>query len=154
QGDLPQTAAELSAALVPLLGETGAEFAFYVGFLAVPITSTVVMCIACAIGVHEAFGWKPDVRSWRWKLAILAPQIGLFGAFFPSPLMLIIVIAAVLSLTNNIVGWTFYLMLNDKDVLGEDRAKSRLWNIGILVQVTLLNGVAITYVFNRLGMWG
>lgn len=153
-GSLPTTAADLSAALVPLLGETYGKLAFLVGFLAVPITSSIVLGIACAIGLHEAFGWKPDPQSWRWRLSVLAPQLGVLGAFFPSPLYLIIVIAAVLSLTNNIIGWTFYLMLNDKEVLGDSRVKSRVWNTGVLVQVTLLNCVAITYVFNRLGWWG
>ncbi|MEM7729241.1 MAG: divalent metal cation transporter [Pseudomonadota bacterium] len=153
-GETPETATQLSAALAPLLGETVAQLAFLIGFLAVPITSSVALGLISAIGLHEALGWKPDVRSWRWKLAVLAPQIGLFGAFMPSPLWLIIIIAAFLSLTNNIVGWTFYLMANDRKVLGESRIKSRVWNLGILVQVTLLNSVAIIWVFNRLELWG
>jgi len=153
-GDLPTTAVQLSAALVPLLGETGAKYAFLLGFLAVPITTTVGMSIACAIGMHEAFGWQPDVRSWRWKACILLPQVALFAAWLPSPVLLIIVIAALLSLSNNVVGWSFYLMLNDKGVLGSDCPRSYLWNLGVLVQITLLNCVAIMWVFNRLGLWG
>jgi len=153
-GDLPQTAAQLSQALVPLLGERLAVLAFLVGLLAVPITTTVGMSIACAVGMHEAFGWKPDVRSWRWKACILLPQIALLGAFLPNPIGLIIVIAALLSLTNNIVGWSFYLLFNDRKVMGHQRSKSYFWNLGILVQVTLLNAVAIMWVLNRLGLWG
>lgn len=153
-GDIPSTAAELSRALMPLLGETGAKIAFMVGFLAVPITTSVIMCIACAIGMHEALGWKPDVRSWRWKICLLMPQIALLGAWLPSPVLIIIVIAAFLSLTNNIVGWSFYLLLNDSKVLGENRSKSWAWNAGILLQITLLNCVAIMWVFNRMGLWG
>ena len=153
-GDLPTTAMELSKALIPLLGETGAKFAFMIGFLAVPITTTVAMSIACAIGMHEAFGWRPDVRSWRWKFCILVPQIALLGAWLPSPILLIIIIAAFLSLTNNIVGWSFFLLLNDPEVMKENRSKSWIWNVGILLQITLLNCVAIMWVFNRLGYWG
>ncbi len=153
-GDLPTTAIALSKALIPLLGETGAKYAFMIGFLAVPITTTVAMSIACAIGMHEAFGWRPDVRSWRWMACILLPQIALLGAWLPSPVLLIIVIAAFLSLTNNIVGWSFFLLLNDPKVMGKNRSKSYIWNIGILLQITLLNSVAIMWVFNRLGYWG
>ncbi|MGD9347472.1 MAG: hypothetical protein PVH84_16520, partial [Candidatus Aminicenantes bacterium] len=58
-----------------------------------------------------------------------------------------------LSLTNNIVGWSFYLLFNDRRVLRGDRNKSYLWNLGILFQITLLNCIAIIYVFNRLGIW-
>ena len=152
-GEVPTSAPELARALVPLLGEKGAQYAFMIGFLIVPVTSTIAMCIGSAIGIHEAFGWKPDVHSWRWKICLLLPQIGFLAAWYPSPVTLIIIIAAALSLTNNIVGWSLYMMLNDKKLLGESRSKSRLWNVGVMVQVTLLNCVAITYVFNRLGWW-
>jgi manganese transport protein len=153
-GSVPSTAIELSRALVPLLGETGAQYAFLIGFLAVPVTSTVGLCLISALAVHEIFDWDPDVRTWRWKLALLAPQIGFLAAWYASPVTLIVILAAFLSLTNNVVGWSFYLLLNDRTVMGEDRSKSWLWNAGILVQVTLLNCVAISYVFNRLGLWG
>ncbi len=152
-GGLPTSAAELSRALLPLLGETGSQVVFLLGFLAVPITTTVGMSLAGAVAVHEAFGWRPDVRSRRWKVCVLLPQIAFLAAWFPSPLWLIIILAAFLSLSNNIVGWSFYLLFNDRAVLGEHRCKSYLWNLGILAQITLLNGVAIAYVFNRLGLW-
>ena len=152
-GDVPRTAAELARALVPLLGETGAQYAFMIGFLAVPVTSTIGLCLLSAIGIHAVFGWQPDVRSWRWKVCLLLPQVGFLAAWYPSPVTLIIVIAAALSLTNNIVGWSFYMMLNDRKLLGAARSRSPVWNLGIMVQVTLLNCVAITYVFNRLGWW-
>lgn len=83
----------------------------------------------------------------------MLPQIGLFGALLPSPILLIIVIAALLSLTNNIVGWSFFLLLNDREVMGEGRARSYVWNLGILVQITLLNCVAIMWIYNRFGLW-
>ena len=153
-GDLPQTATELTKALIPLLGESGASFAFLLGFLAVPITSSVVMGIACAIGLHEAFNWEPDVRSWRWKLCVLAPQVGLFAAFLPSPIFLIIIITAFLSLSNNVVGWSLFMLFNDKSVLGGNRSKSYFWNLGIMLQISLLNGVAVLWIFNRFGLWG
>ena len=150
---LPETAQELSAALVPLLGETWSQLMFYIGFLLVPVSTTVGMSIACAIAIHEAFGWKPDTSSLRWKVTALLPQIGLLGVWYPNPVWLIIIIAAFLSLTNNIVGWSIYLLLNDKRVLGESRVKSYFWNLGVLVQITLLNAVAILYVLNRMGLW-
>lgn len=152
-GTNPQTAAELSRALIPLLGERGAQYAFLIGFLAVPVTSTVGLCLLSAVGIHELLGWEPDVRSWRWKLSLLAPQVGFLAAWYPSPVMLIVILAAFLALTNNVVGWSFYMLLNDKEVMGEDRSKSYFWNLGILAQITLMNAVAIAYVMNRLGMW-
>jgi len=65
----------------------------------------------------------------------------------------VIAIAAFLALAHKVVGWSMYLLLNDRELLGADRCRSYLWNLGILLQVTLLNAIAVTYVFNRLGWW-
>lgn len=152
-GDVPDTARELAAALVPLLGPTWSQVLFYLGFLAVPVTSTVVMSVAGAMAMHEAFGWEPDTSSWRWRICILLPQLALVGAFNVDPVWFVVAVAAAMSMANTVVGWSMYLLLNDRKVLGRDRTGSYVWNLGILLQVTLLNAVAITYVFNKLGWW-
>jgi Mn2+/Fe2+ NRAMP family transporter len=152
-GLTPETATELAKALAPLLGPTWSQVLFYVAFLAVPITTTVGMSIAGAIAIHEAMGWEPDTRSWRWRVSALLPQLGFLAVWYPRPVWLVVAIAAFLSLSNNIVGWSFYLLLNDRRVLGEDRCKSYFWNLGIMLLLTLLNGVALIYIFNRLGWW-
>jgi len=153
QGASPDNAQELARALMPLLGEKWSQVMFYFGFLAVPITTTIGMSLAGAMAIHEAFNWKPDTSSWRWKICILLPQMGCLAVFFPDPLGLVITIAAFLSLTNIVVGWSFYLLINDKSVMKENRSKSYLWNLGMLLQITLLNAIAITYVLNQLGLW-
>ena len=153
QETLPQTAAELAAALEPLLGQNAAMLLFYIGFLAVPISSSVGLGILSALALHEAFEWKMDTKSFRWKIAVLLPQIGFLAVWYPDPLWLVIIIGAFLALSNNVVGWSVYLLLNDKRVLGEERCKSRVWNTGVLLQITLLNMVAILYILNRLGLW-
>lgn len=152
-GTAPESAMELAGALVPLLGPTWSQVLFYVAFLAVPITTTVGMSLAGAIAIHEAFGWEPDTGSLRWKICALLPQIGFLAVWYPRPVWLVIAVAAFLSLSNNIVGWSFYLLLNDKKVLGEDRNTSYFWNVGVLLLITMLNGVALIYIFNRLGWW-
>ena len=152
-GITPETAPELAASLAPLLGPTWSAVLFYIAFLAVPISTTVGMGIAGAIAIHEALGWEPDTKSWRWKICALLPQIGFLAVWYDRPIWLVIAIAAFLSLATNVVGWSFYLLLNDRRLLGEDRSKSYFWNLGIMLQLTLLNCVAIVYVFNRVGWW-
>jgi Mn2+/Fe2+ NRAMP family transporter len=153
RGLVLETAPELARALEPLLGATWAPILFYVGFLAVPVTTTVGMSIAGAMAIHEAFGWKQDPESLRWKIAALLPQIAFLAVWHPRPVWLVIAIGAFLSLTDNIVAWSMYLLANDERALGEDRVRSTFWNFGLLLQVTLLNSIAILYVFNRLGWW-
>lgn len=149
----PETATDLAGALAPLLGPTWSQILFYVGFLAVPITTTVGMSLAGAMAIHEAFGWEPDTGSWRWRITALLPQLGFLAVWYPRPIWLVIAIGAFLTLTNNVVGWSMYLLLNDPEVLGQDRSKSYVWNLGIMLQLTWLNCTAIAYVFNRLGWW-
>ena len=153
QGVRPESAAELAAALMPLLGPDWSQILFYVGFLAVPVTTTVGMSLAGAMAIHEAFGWEPDTSSWRWRISALLPQIAFLAAWNARPVWLVIAIAAFLSLANNVVAWSMYLLLNDREVLGPDRSRSYIWNLGILLQVTLLNAIAVTYILNRLGWW-
>ncbi|MGH9320037.1 MAG: NRAMP family divalent metal transporter, partial [Vicinamibacteria bacterium] len=149
----PETGPDLARALVPLLGSTWSQVLFYLAFLTVPVTTTVGMSLAGAMAIHEAFGWSPDTSSWRWRVSVLLPQIGFLAVWYPRPVWLVIAIGAFLSLANNVVGWSFYLLLNDRRALGEDRSRSYLWNLGIMLQITLLNGVALLYVFNRAGWW-
>jgi len=151
--EAPQSAPELAQALAPLLGARAAEALFFVGFLAVPITTTVGMSLAGAMGVHEALGWEPDVRSWKWILAIALPQIGLIGAWAANPVWIVITIAAFLSLSGNVIGCSMYLLFNDPEVLGDDRNTSVGWNVGLLLGITLMNATAIVYLMNRFGWW-
>ena len=110
-------------------------------------------CLAGAMALHEALGWEPDVTSGRWKVAILLPQIGLIGAWATNPVWLVIGIAAFLSLSANVVGWSMYLLFNHPAVLGEDRTRSYVWNLGIVLYITLINATAIVYVMNQFGWW-
>lgn len=152
-GLTPETAPELAQSLAPILGSTWSQVLFYLAFLAVPITTTVGMSIAGAIAIHEALGWEPDTSSIRWKATVLLPQIGFLAVWYPRPVWLVVAIAAFLSLSNNVVGWSFYLLLNDHRALGEDRSRSYAWNLGVVLAITMLNAIAIIYVFNRLGWW-
>ncbi|MGH7717741.1 MAG: NRAMP family divalent metal transporter [Gemmatimonadaceae bacterium] len=149
----PETASELAATLAPILGGYWSQVLLYVGLLAVPMSTTVMMCIATAITIHEAFGWAPDTSSLRWKITALLPQIGVLGVWYPRPLWLVIIIGAFLTLTKNFVGWSFYLLLNDRRVLGEGRCKSFWWNAGVVLDLTLINCMGIVYVLSQLGFW-
>lgn len=149
----PEAASELAGALVPLLGGYWSQILLYVGLLAVPMSTTVVMGIATAITIHEAFGWHPDTNSWRWRISALLLQVGFLGVWYPRPLWLIIVIGAFLTLTKNFVGWSFYLLLNDRRVLGDQRCKSVWWNAGVALDITLINCMGITYVLTQFGFW-
>lgn len=153
-GAVPESAVELAAVFAPLLGsELGAIF-FYLACLAIPVTTIVGLNVVCAIAIFEAFGWEANVDSLRWKICALLPSTGFLAVFTSRPVWLVIFVTAFISLTNNICGWSWYLLLNDKKVMGENRCKSYLWNLGIMVALCFVNAAAIVYIFNRFGIFG
>ncbi|MEM8942643.1 MAG: divalent metal cation transporter [Pseudomonadota bacterium] len=145
----------LVEALVPALGDGIAKLIFYLGFVCVPLTTTVAMSIAGATAVFDALGWSREERPWAWRLLALAPQLAIVAVWFPSvrPLWLVIGLAALMTLTNNFVAWSLYLLLNDDEVLPRDRQPGAFWNAGIALHITFLNCAAALFVLNRFGVW-
>lgn len=150
---VPEDAMQLAAAFTPLLGSTFGAIFFYLAFLAVPITSIVGLNIVCAMGIFEAFGWQPDVKSLRWKICALLPSTGFLAVWTSRPIWLVILVTAFISLTNNFAGWSIFLLVNDKKVMHKDTVGNYFWNLGIMLAICFVNAAAIAYVFNRLGMF-
>ncbi len=151
---VPEDATQLAAAFTPLLGSQFGAIFFYLAFLAVPITSIIGLNIVCAIGIFEAFNWKPDAKSLRWKLCALLPSTGFLAVWTSRPLWLVILVTAFISLTNNFAAWSIFLLVNDKLVMKKDVVKNYFWNLGMMLAICFVNAGALTYVFNRLGMFG
>lgn len=151
---VPENATELAAAFAPLLGSKFGAIFFYLAFLAVPVTSIVGLNIVCAIGIFEAFGWKPDVKSLRWKLCALIPSTGFLAVWTSRPLWLVIAVTAFVSLTNNFAAWSIFLLVNDRAALKNNVVQNYFWNLGMMIAICSVNAAAIVYVFNRIGIFG
>ncbi len=151
-GVAAETAQDLALALAPALGETASQLVFYLGFLAVPLTTTIAMSLAGALAVFDAFGLDRAERPWLWRGLVLLPQVALLAVWIPEvrPLWLVVGLAALMVLSNNIVAWSMYLLLNDDRVVERARQPGLFWNFGIVTHATFLNCAAILYVFNRL----
>lgn len=67
--------------------------------------------------------------------------------------MVVIAVAAMQSIFNWISGMSWYLLGNDVRYLGKKVIQSRIFNIGILVTITILNVVFITFILSKLGVW-
>lgn len=152
-GVVAETAQDLALALAPAFGETLSQLVFYVGFLAVPLTTTIAMSLAGAMAVFDALDLSREQRPWLWRALVLLPQLALIAIWVPEirPLWLVVGLAALMVLTNNIVAWSLYLLLNDDRVVEKNRQPGFFWNLGIVVHASFLNCAAILYVFNRFG---
>ena len=152
-GTVAETAQDLARALAPAFGETLSQLVFYIGFLAVPLTTTIAMSLAGAMALFDALNLDRERQPWLWRALVLLPQVALIAIWVPEirPLWLVVGLAALMVLTNNIVAWSLYLLLNDDRVLERRRQPGFLWNLGIVVHASFLNCAAILYVFNRFG---
>ena len=94
-----------------------------------------------------------DPKAWYHPLVVLAPQIGFLGVFFGKPVMIVVTVAAMQSLFNWISGNSWYLLGNDPRYLGKHVVSNRFFNLGILISISILNIVFITFVMSKIGVW-
>jgi len=151
--NIPLDSSELAAGLVGVLPSVWIKAAFFIGIEAICISTVVGMSILGATAFCQAVGWAPDPDTLHWKILIMTPQIGLLGAFLGKPIWAVITVASLQSLFNWLSGISWYLLGNDKRYLGEKCVKSRFFNFGILLSVTVLNLVFFTFILSKLGVW-
>ena len=150
---IPLNSSELADGLISILPGIWVKACFYIGILAICVSTIVGMSILAATSFCQSVGWTPDPDKLHWKVLILSPQIGLFGAFLGKPIWAVITVASLQSLFNWLSGMSWYLLGNDKRYLGEKHVKSRIFNFGILLSVTVLNLVFFTFILSKLGVW-
>lgn len=150
---IPTDSSQLADALVTVLPSIWVQIGFYVGIIALIISTMIGLGVVSATTFCQATGLEADSKKWYWSALLLAPQIGLFGAFFGKPVMVVIAVAAMQSCLNWITGNSWYLLGNDTRYLGKKVIQSRIFNIGILIAITILNVVFITFILSKIGVW-
>lgn len=150
---IPTDSSQLADALVTVLPSIWVQIGFYVGIIALIISTMIGLGVVSATTFCQATGLEPNSKKWYWSALLLAPQIGLFGAFFGKPVMVVIAVAAMQSCLNWITGNSWYLLGNDTRYLGVKVIQSRIFNIGILIAITILNVVFITFILSKIGVW-
>lgn len=153
QPGIPTDSNELATALVSVLPSIWVQIGFYVGVIALIISTMIGLGVVCATSFCQSVGLKADSKKWYWSALLLSPQIGFLGAFFGKPVMVVIAVAAMQSCLNWITGNSWYLLGNDKRYLGKKVVQSRFFNIGILITITILNVVFITFILSKIGVW-
>lgn len=153
QPGIPTDSNELASALVSVLPSIWVQIGFYVGVIALIISTMIGLGVVCATSFCQSVGLKADSKKWYWSVLLLSPQIGFLGAFFGKPVMVVIAVAAMQSCLNWITGNSWYLLGNDKRYLGKKVVQSRFFNVGILITITILNVVFITFILSKMGVW-
>lgn len=150
---IPTTSGELCDALVGIIPSVWIQVGFYIGIIALVCSSMIGLSVTCATSFYQCTNVKRDPKAWYHPIIVLAPQIGFLGAFFGKPVVIVVTVAAMQSLFNWISGNSWYLLGNDPRYLGRKVIQSRIFNIGILGCISILNIVFITFIMSKLGAW-
>lgn len=150
---IPTTSSELCTALMGVIPSIWIQIGFYIGIIALVVSSMIGLSVTCATTFYQSTNVPRNTKAWYHPLVVLAPQIGFLGAFFGKPVMIVVTVAAMQSVFNWISGNSWYLLGNDPRYLGKRVIQSRFFNFGILVCISILNMVFITFVMSKLGVW-
>lgn len=153
QPGIPETSQELCDALVGIIPSIWIQVGFYIGILALVISSMIGLSVTCTTAFYQSTKVPKNSKAWYHPVVILAPQIGFLGAFFGKPVLIVVTVAAMQSLFNWISGNSWYLLGNDPRYLGNKVIKSRFFNTGILFCISILNIVFITFIMSKIGVW-
>lgn len=147
-------AADMAAQLEPLLGSAAQTF-FAIGLFAAGLTSAVTAPLAAAYAVSGALGWKPDLKSVRFR-AVWAVVIAVgttFAATGEDPVAAILFAQATNGLLLPIIAVFLLVVMNRRDLLGEYRNRIVRNILGITV-VLVATGLGVFNILRALGVAG
>jgi len=134
-------AVAMSESLEPLLGARWSHIVFGLGFLGMTTSSIVTMMLVSGFTLCEICGGEPTGRA--YKLGISIPALGLFGplVFGKLQMWLMVPISVFCFFFIPIAYVTFFVLMNNKRFLGEDRPEgiSRwIWNTGMILAILVV----------------
>lgn len=136
-----QSAVSMSQSLEPLLGPRWSHIIFGLGFLGMTTSSVITMMLVSGFTLSEICGGSP--RGLAFRVGICIPMLGMFGPliFGKLQMWLMVPISVFCFFFMPIAYITFFLLMNSRGFLGDDRPKGLrrwLWNIGMLLAICVV----------------
>ncbi|MHC4658367.1 MAG: divalent metal cation transporter [Planctomycetota bacterium] len=149
----------LAKSLSPLTGDIFAHYVFGIGVVGMAISSIIILMLINGFVVCEMAGIEPKGRPHR--LASLMPCIGVLGPFIwtggKAQFWLAIPTSMFAMVLLPIAYFTFYLLMNQKSLLGENipRAGKRVaWNLLMAIAAGLAAFGSIWSLWSKLKWLG
>lgn len=152
-GSFPDDTYALANALVGAIPSLGIQIGFYIGILAITVSTMIGMSTIAAQSLCRAFGRPLDPHSKLWKFGLISTQIGFLGAYIGKPMWAVILVAGLQSCFSWVSGSSWFLLANDRKFMGKHVVKNYLFNLGVLISVVVLNLTFVTFVLTELGVW-
>jgi len=127
---------DLARSLAPLTGARVANYVFGVGVLGMTLSTITILMLISGFCVCEMF--DVPARGWPHRLGCLAAAIGVFGPFLwvkEARFYLAVPTSVFGMMLLPIAYWTFFLLMNQRSLLGDDRPRGvrrLIWNVLML----------------------
>ena len=140
---------QLAKSLEPLLGAENSNLVFGVGVLAMAFSSIVILMLINGFAFGEIFGHYDSV-TWRVIGSVLALAVGICWVSLwdgESKTYLAIVAGTFAILLLPIAYFAFFLMMNSRTLMGEEKprgARMFIWNVLMLFSLGIVSVAAYT----------
>jgi len=149
QGIRVRDAVDAAHALAPVAGVTVGRVVFSLGVLGMCFTTLAIEMVICGFVLSEMLGFEP--RGWRYRAATMTANIGLMGAFAPTPFWLPVLASSIALVMLPIAYVGFFILQNKKSYLGEAvprGPKGTLWNVVLALAILVVAAGAVVKILS------
>ena len=145
---------QLSKSLAPLLGEDNANYVFGLGIFGMGFSTIIILMLINGYAFCELLG----IKQGGWGFVVGCLIAGLAGAAWPmiwdgpAKLWLAILASSFGALLLPIAYFTFFLMMNNRDLMGDEKPKGgsmAIWNILMVMAIIVALAAAVTAVIEK-----
>jgi len=151
QGIRVREAVDAAHALAPVAGVAVGRVVFSLGVLGMCFTTLTIEMVICGFVLSEMLGFEP--RGWRYRAATMTANIGILGAFYPTPFWLPVLASSVALVMMPIAYIAFFLLQNKRSYLGDavpKGLKGTVWNILMLLAILVVAAGAVVKIISLL----
>lgn len=146
----------LADTLAPLTGKVVAQYFFGIGVMGLGLSAATMLMAINGLCLCEMLNRPPG--GWTQRIGSLMVSVGALGAIFwkqPAP-WLAISTSAFCNLLLPIAYFTFLLLMNNKNILGDSMprgGKRVIWNVLMVLATAAASFVSMWSLWPRIGSW-
>ncbi|MHC4259423.1 MAG: divalent metal cation transporter [Planctomycetota bacterium] len=129
----------LAKSLSPLTGDVFAHYVFGIGVVGMAVSSIILLMLINGFVICEIQG--VELKGWSYRLGCLVPCIGVLGPFIwtggKAQFWLAVPTSMFAMVLLPIAYFTFYLLMNQKSLLGDNMTRRAAWNLLMAVAAGL-----------------
>jgi manganese transport protein len=151
QGLTVKGAVDAAHALAPVAGVAAGRVIFSLGILGMCFTTLTIEMVICGFVLSEMFGFEP--RGWAYRAATMTANIGILGAFYPTPFWLPVIASSIALVMMPIAYIAFFILQNKRSYLGDavnKGFKGTVWNILLLLAILVVAVGAVVKILSLL----